>query len=173
MKCLKDELCVPHSFTSFRIYDRRRTVSFFIKLHLYFVLVIRILLFLFSCGQKIFFCPKLNGLGTRGSWWLRIWNSKSVLLQVLAKKRIVVSMGESTFREYHQGYWQYVQWMKQAETRKRKRTYWLTCVWLKNCGKEKLLNISITTRKRLLVKEQNEWIAKCSSICYTWRRTVK
>jgi hypothetical protein len=31
------------------------------------------------------------------------------------------------------------------------------------------LNISITTRKRLLVKEQNEWIAKCSSICYTWR----
>jgi hypothetical protein len=29
-------------------------------------------------------------------------NSKSVLLQVLAKKRIVVSMGESTFREYHQ-----------------------------------------------------------------------
>lgn len=90
--------------SSFRIYDRRRTVSFFIKLHLYFVLVIRILLFLFSFGQKFVLAQNSmdsmdNERGALGGY--EYGNLKSVLLQVLAKKRIV-SMGESTFREYHQ-----------------------------------------------------------------------
>jgi hypothetical protein len=86
------------------MYDRRRTVSFFIKLHLYFVLVIRILLFLFSCGQKFFFAQNSMDWARGALGGYEYGNSKSVLLQVLAKKRIVVSMGESTFREYHQGY---------------------------------------------------------------------